>query len=166
MNKEQKIKELTDKIQELSKELCELSSEEVKDPRHVEVFTGHGNCYFMYIADNGTLIRDSAIYDMRLRFHNVFPLDVGHGQQLNYQKIINRLWQLAYHLNPSGWDWEKEIEAGYCVYEVCYDYESKRWTTSGLSLYRHDFFGVCPKFKHKVDAKQAADDLNAKEYHL
>lgn len=166
MTKQEKINELTKKIEELTKKLNDV----VNEPESKEV-----ECY-------GDIIKDSQMYksiygtmeivegqflgslrdDLAKDFHNIYNRKHNLAPQANYQKIINRMWQLAYELNTKNFNWQERIDGGYKVHELTYNHG---WRHYPISVFE-DGFTPLPKFESKEAAQKAADDLNAKGYIL
>jgi hypothetical protein len=166
MNKEDKIQELAEKIEQLTKELEELSRN-----REVECYgdtlidsdTGQAKEAFKMVGPYNLQCYSS--YKEEIGVHNCYKPDQDLSQQINYQRIINRMWQLAYELNPDGWDWENLVNSGYEVYDLSYDFENSTWTWYYIDQWA-DGVSVHPKFASKEAAQKAADDLNSKGYKL
>lgn len=167
MSKQQKINELTKNIEKLTKELNDIVNE--PESKEVECYgdTLEENNYFSYIDIYGKesegKVKNSN-REQRLDFHNCYNRynydRIGTNnltQQIKYQKIINRMWQLAYELNPN------HINQDILCFDVFFHSIRKCWAPIEWDV-PNEF--PLPRFASKEIAQKAADDLNAKGYKL
>lgn len=162
MNKEQKIKELEEKINTLTKELEELSKNKGVECFANKIKTGDKYVFIKSDGELGDCVYYETYIEHHKSFNNVFEPGSLNEDDLNQQKIINRIRQLSKKFNPEGWDWTGEVETDRGVYELAFSYAQEKWSANLL----YSYFSPMPKFKYQEHAQAAADDLNAKGYHL
>jgi hypothetical protein len=170
MNKEDKIQQLAKKIEQLTRELLELSQElekpvvevfadKLKQDERFTFLTSYGYDASFSCLYNACSDKDQALID----FHNVYRDTEDLTQQMNNQKILNRMWQLAYELNPKDWEPNFNIE----FYKLFFDVTNRdtcEWVVEEVS--QEILFSPGPFYFSKEAAQKAADDLNVKGYKL
>ena len=161
MTKQEKINKLTKQIEELTEELEELSKNKEVKCYGDKIVSGDS---FEYIGSAGIIgcsrwnrLSDSIEYR---KFHNTFKQKSLTQEDLNNQKIINRILQLSKKFNPEGWHYNMNRGEGY---EVSFNKNTGSWGYWGLDT---DMIIPLPKFANKEAAQKVADDLNAKGYKL
>lgn len=169
MNKQEKIESLRGackkKIDATIEEYKQLiaSVEDEPDSRELECFGDYSIRIRRYkylddiLNEQIQFLSASNIEMARIVHHNIYRKEQNLTQQINYQKIINRMWQLAYELNPN------HINQDSLCFDVFFHSTRKCWAPIEWDV-PNEF--PLPRFASKEIAQKAADDLNAKGYKL